>query len=57
MRAALKAQIIKTDRNGPRGIAHMMRAGLYRPRVTFVLSVQNRNLSSVRLHLTLDGPA
>ena len=33
MRAALKAQINKTDRNDARGIAQMMRAGLYRPSV------------------------
>ena len=31
MRAALKAQINKTDRNDARGIAQMMRVGLYRP--------------------------
>ena len=31
MRAFLKAQINKTDRNDARGIAQMMRAGLYRP--------------------------
>ena len=31
MRSALKAQINKTDRNDARGIAQMMRAGLYRP--------------------------
>src|SRR3974377_1042672 len=31
MRAGLKAQINKTDRNDARGIAQMMRAGLYRP--------------------------
>src|SRR3979411_2509951 len=31
MRAALKAQINKTDRNDARGIAPMMRVGLYRP--------------------------
>ena len=30
MRAVLKAQINKTDRNDARGIAQMMRAGLYR---------------------------
>src|SRR4051812_11541372 len=29
MRAALKAQINKTDRNDARGIAQMMRAGLF----------------------------
>jgi transposase len=31
MRAVLRAQINKTDRNDVRGIAQMMRAGLYRP--------------------------
>ena len=31
MRAVLKAQINKTDRNDARGMAQMMRAGLYRP--------------------------
>jgi transposase len=31
MRAVLKAQINKTDRNDAHGIAQMMRAGLYRP--------------------------
>ncbi len=31
MRAALKARINKTDRNDARGIAQMMRVGLYRP--------------------------
>src|SRR3974390_33441 len=31
MRAVLRAQINKTDRNDARGIAQMMRAGLYRP--------------------------
>src|SRR5260221_2746242 len=31
MRAVLKAQINKTDRNDALGIAQMMRAGLYRP--------------------------
>ena len=30
MRAVLKAQINKTDRNDARGMAQMMRAGLYR---------------------------
>ena len=30
MRAMLKAQINKTDRNDARGIAQMMRVGLYR---------------------------
>src|SRR5262245_30939940 len=31
MQALLKAQINKTDRNDARGIAQMMRVGLYRP--------------------------
>lgn len=31
MNAALSAQINKTDRNDARGIAQMMRVGLYRP--------------------------
>ena len=31
MRAALQAQINKTDRNDARGMAQMMRAGLYKP--------------------------
>jgi len=31
MQAVLKVQINKTDRNGARGIAQMMRVGLYRP--------------------------
>src|SRR6266487_3468241 len=31
MRAVLKAQINKTDRNDARGVAQMMRVGLYRP--------------------------
>src|SRR5262245_22362724 len=31
MQAVLRAQINKTDRNDARGIAQMMRAGLYRP--------------------------
>src|SRR5262245_64852714 len=31
MKAVLQAQINKTDRNDARGIAQMMRAGLYRP--------------------------
>ena len=31
MRAVLKAHINKTDRNDARGMAQMMRVGLYRP--------------------------
>ena len=46
MRAALKAQINKTDRNDARGIAQMMRAGLYRP-------VHVKTLRSQRLRMLL----
>ena len=47
MRAVLSAQINKTDRNDARGIAQMMRAGLYRPvhvktPVTYVSRLDNR---------------
>lgn len=31
LKAALSAQVNKTDRNDMRGIAHMMRVGLFRP--------------------------
>ena len=40
MRAVLKAQINKTDRNDARGMAQMMRAGLYRPVHVNTLSSQ-----------------
>ncbi len=43
MRAVLKAQINKTDRNDARGIAQMMRVGLYRP-------VRLKTLRSQELH-------
>jgi len=46
MRAALKAQINKTDRNDARGIAQMMRAGLYRP-------VRLKTLRSQKLRMLL----
>ena len=46
MRAVLKAQINKTDRNDARGIAQMMRAGLYRP-------VHVRTLRSQKLRMLL----
>jgi transposase len=46
MRAVLKAQINKTDRNDARGIAQMMRAGLYRP-------VHVKTLSSQKLRTLL----
>jgi transposase len=46
MRAVLKAQINKTDRNDARGIAQMMRVGLYRP-------VHVKTLSSQKLRMLL----
>ena len=46
MRAALKAQINKTDRNDARGIAQMMRVGLYRP-------VHVKTLCSQKLRMLL----
>src|SRR5262249_41526565 len=46
MRAALKAQVNKTDRNDARGIAQMMRVGLYRP-------VHAKTLRSQKLRMLL----
>jgi transposase len=46
MRAVLKAQINKTDRNDARGIAQMIRAGLYRP-------VHVKTLRSQKLRMLL----
>ena len=46
MRAVLQAQINKTDRNDARGIAQMMRAGLYKP-------VHVKTLRSQKLRLLL----
>jgi len=46
MRAALKAQINKTNRNDARGIAQMMRSGLYR-------SVHVKTLRSQKLRMLL----
>jgi transposase len=49
MRAMLKAQINKTDRNDARGIAQMMRVGLYRPvHVKTLLSQKLRMLLTHR---------
>src|SRR3974390_2205055 len=42
MKAVLKAQINKTDRNDARGIAQMMRVGLYRPVHVKTLRSQKR---------------
>src|ERR1700687_1544316 len=49
MRAVLKAQIHKTDRNDARGIAQMMRVGLYRP-------VHVKTLRSQKLRMLLTDP-
>ena len=46
MRAMLKAQINKTDRNDARGMAQMMRVGLYRP-------VHVKTLRSQKLRMLL----
>ena len=51
MRAALKAQINKTDRNDARGIAQMMRAGLYRP--VHVKTVRSQKLRMLLIHRKL----
>src|SRR6266545_3837105 len=44
MQAVLKAQINKTDRNDARGIAQMMRAGLYRPVLVETMLIVRRVL-------------
>lgn len=44
MKAALSAQINKSDRNDARGIAHMMRVGLYRPVHVKTLASQKRRM-------------
>ena len=49
MRAALKSQVNKTDRNDARGIAQMTRAGLYRP-------VHVKTLRSQKLRMLLTQP-
>ena len=55
MRAALKAQINKTDRNDARGIAQMIRVGLYRPvHVKTLRSQKLRMLLTHRKLLQLD---
>jgi transposase len=45
MKAALSAQINKSDRNDARGIAQMMRVGLYRP-----VHVKTREFAVERHH-------
>src|SRR3954447_12130736 len=51
MQAVLKAQINKTDRNDARGIARMMRAGLYRP--VHVKTLRSQKLRMLLTHRKL----
>ena len=51
MQAVLKAQINKTDRNDARGIAQMMRAGLYRP--VHVKTLRSQKLRTLLTHRKL----
>jgi len=51
MRAALKAQINKTDRNDARGLAQMMRVGLYRP--VHVKTLRSQKLRMLLTHRKL----
>ena len=56
MQAVLKAQINKTDRNDARGIAQMMRAGLYRPvHVKTLRSQKLRMLQAIAIENDLRG--
>ena len=48
MRAVLQAQINKTDRNDARGIAQMMRVGLYRP--VHVKTIRSQKLRMLPRH-------
>jgi transposase len=51
MRAVLKAQINKTDRNDARGMVQMMRAGLYRP--VHVKTLRSHKLRMLLTHRKL----
>jgi transposase len=51
MHAVLKAQINKTDRNDARGIAQMMRVGLYRP--VHVKTLRSQKLRMLLTHRNL----
>ena len=51
MRAVFKAQINKTDRNDARGMAQMMRAGLYRP--VHVKTLRSQKLRMLLTHRKL----
>jgi hypothetical protein len=59
MRAMLKAQINKTDRNDARGIAQMMRVGFYRPVHVKTLRSQKRSagIAGLLLRRSLHGKA
>jgi transposase len=54
MRAALSAQLNKSDRNDARGIAQMMRVGLYRPVHVKTLASQERRLLLTNRRLLQD---
>jgi transposase len=51
MRAVLQAQVNKTDRNDARGMAQMMRAGLYRP--VHVKTLRSQKLRMLLTHRKL----
>jgi transposase len=51
MQAVLKAQINKTDRNDARGIAQMIRVGLYRP--VHVKTLRSQKLRMLLTHRKL----
>jgi transposase len=51
MQAVLKAQINKTDRNDARGIARMIRVGLYRP--VHVKTLRSQKLRMLLTHRKL----
>jgi transposase len=51
MRAVLKAQVNKTDRNDARGLAQMMRVGLYRP--VHVKTLRSQKLRMLLTHRKL----
>jgi transposase len=51
MRAVLQAQVNKTDRNDARGMAQMMRAGLYRP--VHVKTMRSQKLRMLLTHRKL----
>src|SRR3979409_2597671 len=51
MKAALSAQIKKSDRNDARGIAQMMRVGMYRPVHVKTLASQKSRMLLTSRHL------